>query len=120
MGYEALRFVARAFIFTNYFIFRENYIIYNGSRVHLLLFFMKGVILMIGEILVLFVACFVTYIVTLILLKHRKKIGYLRVDHSDPSEPAYLFLELDNPPDKLKNGDEVLLIVKMEDYISQK
>lgn len=32
MGYEALRFVAHAFIVTNYFLFREVYTSYNGKE----------------------------------------------------------------------------------------
>lgn len=72
------------------------------------------------ELLVLLVACSVTCAISSVVRRHKKKIGYLRVDRSDPDEPAYLFLELDNPPDKLKNGDEVILIVKVENYVSQK
>ena len=35
---------------------------------------------------------------------YAKAIGSLRVDHSDPSEPPYLFLEVEKNPDALQHG----------------
>lgn len=47
-----------------------------------------------------------------------KTIGSLRVDHSDPSEPPYLFLEVEKNPDALDHGKVVVLRVKRENLIS--
>ena len=49
---------------------------------------------------------------------YAKAIGSLRVDHSDPSEPPYLFLEVEKNPDGLEHGKLVVLRVKRENLIS--
>ena len=49
---------------------------------------------------------------------YAKAIGSLRVDHSDPSEPPYLFLEVEKNPDTLEHGTLVVLRVKRENLIS--
>ena len=49
---------------------------------------------------------------------YAKAIGSLRVDHSDPSEPPYLFLEVEKNPDTLEHGKLVVLRVKRENLIS--
>jgi len=49
---------------------------------------------------------------------YAKAIGSLRVDHSDPSEPPYLFLEVEKNPDTLEHGKIVVLRVKRENLIS--
>ena len=49
---------------------------------------------------------------------YAKAIGSLRVDHSDPSEPPYLFLEVAKNPDTLEHGKLVVLRVKRENLIS--
>lgn len=74
------------------------------------------------EIIVLLVSCILTYFVTSFFFFKKKEvsIGYLRVDNSEPTEPPYLFLELEQAPDNLKDGDRVVLTVKIENYISQK
>lgn len=48
-----------------------------------------------------------------------KTIGNLRLDHSDPDQP-YLFLEFTQSPELLHNQKEVILKVKIEDYIPHK
>ena len=48
-----------------------------------------------------------------------KAVGNLRVDHSDPDN-EYLFLELKTDLDSLKKRREVILNVRIEDYIPQK
>lgn len=48
-----------------------------------------------------------------------KKVGNLRMDHSDPESP-YLFLELEENMDALLKQKEVILRIRVEDYISQK
>ena len=51
-------------------------------------------------------------------LRTKGLIGTLRVDHSDPDEAPYLFLELSNGGfDKIQQGKIVSFVVKMEDYI---
>lgn len=49
---------------------------------------------------------------------YAKAVGSLRVDHSDPSEPPYLFLEVEKNPDTLEHGKIVVLRVKRENLIS--
>ena len=49
---------------------------------------------------------------------YAEAIGSLRVDHSDPSEPPYLFLEVEKNPDTLEHGKLVVLRVKRENLIS--
>ena len=49
---------------------------------------------------------------------YAKAIGSLRVDHSDPSEPPYLFLEVEKNPDTLEHVKLVVLRVKSENLIS--
>lgn len=49
---------------------------------------------------------------------YAKAIGSLRVDHSDPSEPPYLFLEVEKNPEALDHGKLVVLRVKRENFIS--
>lgn len=49
----------------------------------------------------------------------QNEIGTLRIDHSDPDESPYLFLEITNAR-KIMDGKTVTLRVKEEDYISQK
>lgn len=53
------------------------------------------------------------------LNKSPKRVGNLRMDHSDPDSP-YLFLELEENMDDLLKQKEVALRVRVEDYISQK
>lgn len=45
-------------------------------------------------------------------------VGTLRVDHSDPTEPPYLFLELDKPVESITNKKQVLFRVSKKNYIS--
>lgn len=50
-----------------------------------------------------------------------KTIGTLREDKSDPDEPPYLFMELDRDGfEKIHKHQQVLLNVKIEDYIPRK
>ena len=65
-------------------------------------------------------AFFVGLIFGYVLPRRRKNksIGYLRVDHSDPSDAPFLFLELEgiDIPTICKQR-EVILKVKREDFI---
>lgn len=74
------------------------------------------------DLIALFAVCLLTYAITSFVLskKTNNVIGNLRIDNSDPNEPPYLFLELEKTPDRLKDGDKVVLIVKVKNYISQK
>ena len=47
-----------------------------------------------------------------------RTIGLLRVDRSDPSEPQYLFLEVEKNPDALQHGRLVVLRIRKENLIS--
>ena len=48
-----------------------------------------------------------------------RSIGILRVDQSDPTEPPYLFLELDKPVESVINEKYVLFRVIKKNFISQ-
>ena len=48
---------------------------------------------------------------------HARTIGSLTVDHSDPSEPPYLFLEVEKNPGALDHGRMVVLRVRRENLI---
>ena len=47
-----------------------------------------------------------------------RTIGLLRGDRSDPSEPPYLFLEVEKNPDALQHGRLVVLRIRKENLIS--
>lgn len=47
----------------------------------------------------------------------RKVYGYLRVDHSDPSDPPLLFLELRTDVETIAKQKEVVFKVKVEDFV---
>lgn len=50
----------------------------------------------------------------------RKKInGALRIDRSDPDDEPYLFLELNEKPDKLEDTKYITLEVVAKNYLSQ-
>ena len=46
-------------------------------------------------------------------------VGTLRIDHSDPTEAPYLFLELDKPVDAIANKKRVMFRVNKKNYISK-
>ena len=50
----------------------------------------------------------------------RKAIGFLRLDHSDPEDNPYLFLELSKDLPNFSNKKYVILKVKVQDFIPQK
>ena len=47
-------------------------------------------------------------------------VGVLRVDHSDPDDQPYMFLELYRSTDAVTSKKYVILKVSTENYISQK
>lgn len=51
---------------------------------------------------------------------HRKPVGRLRVDHSDPSDPPYLFLELSTDVGHILRKKYVVLRVWAENFIPHK
>lgn len=57
-----------------------------------------------------------------VLLKQTKRnvIGTLRVDHSDPQDDPYLFLELNKPLSEFISKKYVRLKVCVKNFISQK
>lgn len=61
------------------------------------------------------------FIVALIIANiHRKPVGTLRIDHSDPDDAPYLFLEMAQDPRVLMQRRYVRLKVNTQNYISQK
>lgn len=51
---------------------------------------------------------------------HKKPVGTLRIDQSDPDEAPYLFLELGEDPRILMQKEYVMLKVNPKSYISHK
>lgn len=49
-----------------------------------------------------------------------QSVGNLRIDHSDPSEPPYLFLELSDGVHTIINKKTVCFKVRHENFVSQK
>ena len=47
-----------------------------------------------------------------------RSIGTLRVDQSDPTEPPYLFLELDKPVENVVKEKYVLFRVSKKNFIN--
>lgn len=47
-------------------------------------------------------------------------VGNLRIDRSDPSEPPYIFLELEKGVGDISRKKNVILKVSNKNYISQK
>ena len=48
-----------------------------------------------------------------------RSIGTLRIDQSDPTEPPYLFLDLDKPVESIAKEKYVLFRVSKKNFISQ-
>lgn len=55
-----------------------------------------------------------------IFVYRAERVGTLRIDRSDPSEPPYIFLELNKGVGDISTKKNVILKVKNENYISQK
>lgn len=53
-------------------------------------------------------------------MSYSRSVGNLRVDHSDPEEPPYLFLELIKDVGDISRKKYVLLRVNVKDFISRK
>lgn len=49
----------------------------------------------------------------------KEPIGTLRIDHSDPDDGPYLFLELSSDPGSIKHGETVAMKADCRSYISQ-
>ena len=60
-----------------------------------------------------FVCCMVFFLICLAA----RSIGILRVDQSDPTEPPYLFLELDKPVENVVKEKYVLFRVSKKNFI---
>lgn len=56
------------------------------------------------------IAFFLIYLAT-------RSIGTLRVDQSDPTEPPYLFLELDKPVENIVKEKYVIFRVNKKNFI---
>ena len=48
-----------------------------------------------------------------------RSIGTLRIDQSDPTEPPYLFLDLDKPVESIIKEKYVLFRIIKKNFISQ-
>ena len=51
---------------------------------------------------------------------HKKSVGVLRIDQSDPDDNPYLFLELKKDVNDVIKMDHVVLQVNVKNYISHK
>ena len=67
----------------------------------------------------LFLLGFMVGIVFFLICLVVRSVGMLRVDQSDPTEPPYLFLELDKPVETVINKKYVLFKVIKKNFISQ-
>lgn len=54
------------------------------------------------------------------IILHIKKSGTLRIDHSDPQDGPYLFLELEKGIHNISKRHCILLEVKLKNYYSHK
>lgn len=52
-------------------------------------------------------------------LYERRRVGTLRIDHSEPDEPPYFFMEITDIR-RIKDGKLITMRVKEQDYIPQK
>jgi len=52
-----------------------------------------------------------------IAVSHRRSVGYLRVDCSDPDSAPYLFIELNVPIARLLRSKTVRVKIKREDFL---
>lgn len=57
-------------------------------------------------------------LLTLCVVFRKYYVGYLRVDRSDPTDPPYLFLELETF-EPIERKKYVLMEVKRENFISR-
>lgn len=64
--------------------------------------------------------CGVAFVAGILLYHDRHIIGTIRVDHSDPDERPYLFLDLNIEPEDLYYRDRVICKVDCVDFIPQK
>ena len=55
-----------------------------------------------------------------VIVRHKRFVGTLRIDQSDPSETPYLFLDLDRPVSKFRKKRFVFVWVEDKDFISHK
>ena len=67
----------------------------------------------------LFLLGFMVGIVFFLICLVVRSVGTLRVDQSDPTEPPYLFLELDKPVENIIKEKYVLFKVIKKNFISQ-
>ena len=68
-------------------------------------------------LVVLIIGIVIGNLLTRMLFKPRM-IGTLRIDHSDPSEPPYMFLELSKGVGDISNDKYVTLEVSTENYLT--
>ena len=67
----------------------------------------------------LFLLGFMVGIVSFLVYLIVRSVGTLRVDQSDPTEQAYLFLELDKPVENIIKEKYVLFRVIKKNFVSQ-
>ena len=67
----------------------------------------------------LFLLGFMVGIVSFLVYLIVRSVVTLRVDQSDPTEPPYLFLELDKPVENIVKEKYVLFKVITKNFISQ-
>lgn len=72
------------------------------------------------EFVLIFIVGFLIGTGVVLIAYRTYSVGALRIDRSDPSEPPYIFLELDKGVGDISRKKNVILKVKNENYISQK
>lgn len=66
------------------------------------------------------ILCVIAGYLLAVIRYDRTITGVLRIDHSDPDEPPYLFVELKGDPSKLEHGRYVRFLVDKTNLVSQK
>lgn len=72
------------------------------------------------DILFLTIGYIMGILVTFVFVHIGMKAGVLRIDHSDPLDEPYMFLEISKNVDFITNRRYVLLEVRREDFIPRK
>lgn len=72
------------------------------------------------EFAVVFIVGVIFGVILAITTSYSRSVGSLRVDHSCPDEPPYLFLELTKNVDDFSRKKYVLLKINTQNLVSRK
>ena len=72
------------------------------------------------EFVLIFLAGIFFGVAAAVLVYRAYHVGTLRIDRSDPTEPPYIFLELDKGVGDISRKKNVIVKVSNKNYISRK